>query len=85
MRLEIAAGGVTVEAEDLAPLLGLTAAEVPRLMREGRITGLVEEGRDSDAGRTRVTFRYKAIRLRFTLDAAGRILSQSRVDGAAPG
>jgi hypothetical protein len=83
MRLEVVAGRVTVEAEDLAPLLGLAAADVPRLMREGRITGLVEEGRDADAGRTRVTFRYKAIRLRFTLDASGAILSRSRVEGAA--
>lgn len=82
MRLEIVEGRVTVEAEDLAPLLGLAPADVPRLMREGRITGVVEEGRDADAGRTRVTFRYRAIRLRFTVDGLGTVLSQSRVDGA---
>lgn len=83
MKMEIEGGRISVAAEDLAPLLGLVPADVPRLMREGRITGLVEQGEGADEGRTRVTFRYGAIRLRFTLDASGALLSQSRVDGAA--
>lgn len=80
MRIGIVNGRFSVEAEDLAPLLGVAPAEVPLLMRRGEITGLVEEGRDADAGRFRVTFRHRGTRLRFTVDAEGNVLSRSRVD-----
>lgn len=79
MKLEPTETGFIVDAADLGPLLGLPPAEVPGLMRAGKITSLSETGQGTDAGRFRVTFRYGAIRLRFTVDAAGNILFQSRI------
>ncbi len=80
MRLEpMPGGGFTIDAEDLGPLLGLDPAEVPALMREGRITTLSETGAGEDEGRFRVTFRHGAVRLRLTVDATGEVLAQSRI------
>lgn len=78
MHLEPTDTGFQIDATDLGPLLGVDPAEVPHLMRDGRITGLSEEGRDEDAGRFRVTFRYGAIRVRFTVDRQGEVLLRTR-------
>ncbi len=80
MRLEPTEDGFVIDAADLGPLLGLPPAEVPRLMREGQITTLSETGEGEDSGRFRVTFRHGAVRVRFTVDAEGRVLTQSRTD-----
>lgn len=81
MKLDPTPDGFTVDAHDLAPLLGLPPADVPDLMRQGQITCLSEKGEGTDAGRFRVTFRYAAIRVRFTVDATGHVLFQSRIAG----
>jgi hypothetical protein len=78
MRLERTDSGFQIDAADLGPLLGLEPADVPRLMREGRITSLSEEGRDEDAGRHRITFRHGATRVRLTVDDSGEVLLRTR-------
>lgn len=78
MRLERTDTGFQIDAIDLGPLLGVPPADLPRLMREGRITSLSEEGRDEDAGRHRITFRYAATRVRVTVDETGEVLLRTR-------
>jgi Family of unknown function (DUF6522) len=82
MKLEPTPDGFTIDASDLGPLLGLSPADVPGMMRQGLITCLSEKGQNADAGRFRVTFRYGVIRVRFTVDLAGNVLFQSRLAGA---
>jgi hypothetical protein len=79
MKLDPTPDGFAIDSNDLGPLLGLPPADVPGLMRQGQITCLSEKGQDADAGRFRVTFRYGAVRVRFTVDEAGNILFQSRI------
>ena len=89
MRVEMTESGPVVAAEDLGPALGVAPAEVPRLLREGRITALHERGEGEDAGRFRLTFRYGARRLRLTCDAEGRVISRiahgPKRDSSGPG
>ena len=80
-KLQRSADGFIIDAADLGPLLGLPAADVPELMRKGKITCLSEQGQDADAGRFRVTFRHGALRVRFTVDDSGHVLFQSRFSG----
>ena len=84
MKLDVKEGRVTIDAHDLAPLIGCDASEVPGLMRAGKITSIFEKGEGTDAGRFRVTFRYGATRVRFTCAADGTVLSQIRTTGTAP-
>lgn len=64
-------GEVTVDAAFLAPKFGLTAESFQAEMRRGLVSGIVEEGRDDDAGRTRVTFRYGDLIWRAILERDG--------------
>lgn len=79
MRLDPTETGFVIDAADLGPLIGVPPGEVQRLMREGRITSRSEEGRDEDAGRHRVTFRYGATRLRFIVDDTGEVILRTRI------
>lgn len=83
MKLDVEGGQVTIDARDLAPLIGCRPAEVPGFMRDGRITSLYERGEGADAGRFRVTFRHGGIKVRFTCAEDGTVLSRIRT-GAAP-
>lgn len=83
MKLEPNGTGFIIDAADLGPLLDLPPADIPALMRLGQITSLSEAGQGADAGRFRVTFRYGAVRLRFTLDADGNVLSRIRTTASA--
>ena len=85
MKLDVKDGRVTIDAHDLAPLLECAPAEVPDLMRAGRITSVFEQGEGDDAGRFRVTFRFRATRVRFTCAGDGTVLSQIRTKGALDG
>ena len=85
MKLEVENGGVVIDAFDLAPLIDCAPADVPGLMRVGKITSVYETGEGEDAGRFRVTFRYGATRVRFTCAEDGEVLSQIRTKGAADG
>ena len=57
--IAIADGEITVDAELLAPRLGLSTAALKAEMRKGSIDSVAEAGIEEDAGRTRVTFRYR--------------------------
>jgi NFU1 iron-sulfur cluster scaffold homolog, mitochondrial len=56
--IRIKNGEVTIDAAFLAPRLGLAVEALQAEMRRGAVVSTVEEGRDEDAGRTRVTVRY---------------------------
>lgn len=58
--IRIENGEVTVDAAFLAPRLGLPIDKLQAEMRRGAVVSTVEEGRDEDAGRTRITVRYGA-------------------------
>lgn len=49
-----------VEAEVVAEKLGLSPESFWREMKRGIVYGVVERGEGEDAGRIRMTFRYRA-------------------------
>ena len=58
--IEIQGDDVTVEAGYLAARLGLSVARLRVEMRRGIVHSVVERGMGEDAGRLRLTFRYRA-------------------------
>jgi hypothetical protein len=60
--------GFTVDAELVAGKLGLSPDAFWREMRRGIVYGVVERGEGDDAGRTRLTFRYRARSWSVTLE-----------------
>ncbi len=78
MKLDVTDGQITIDAHDLAPLIGCAPADVPELMRSGKITSVFETGAGEDAGRFRVSFRYKTTRVRLTCQDDGTVLSKIR-------
>ena len=58
--IEIHGDDVTVEAGYIAARLGLSVAGLRAEMRRGTIYSVVERGMGEDAGRLRLTFRYRA-------------------------
>ena len=56
--ITIVDGEITIDAELLAPKLGLSAAALKAEMRKGNVSSVAETGINEDAARTRVTFRY---------------------------
>lgn len=86
MQLERTENGFQIDAVALGPLLGVAAEDVQRLMREGRIVSLCEEGRGADSGRHRITFRHGATRVRLTVNDGGEVLMRTRTTVApSPG
>lgn len=67
-------GEITVDAAFLAPKLGLSAEVLQVEMRRGAVVGVAEEGRDEDAGRTRVTFRHGARVWSAVIEPDGRLV-----------
>lgn len=57
--VEIHGDDVTVEATYLAARLGLPVDRLRTEMRRGIVYGVVERGIGEDAGRLRLTFRYR--------------------------
>jgi len=57
--ISIADGEITIDAELLAPRLGLSAEALKTGMREGTVSSVAETGIDEDVGRTRLTFRHR--------------------------
>jgi predicted ArsR family transcriptional regulator len=51
---------VTIEVDHLAGKLGLATEALRSEMRRGIVYGVAEQGIGADAGRTRLTFRYRA-------------------------
>jgi hypothetical protein len=58
--IEIHGDDVTVEASYLAARLGLSVDRLRAEMRRGIVYSVVERGMGEDAGRLRLTFRYRA-------------------------
>ncbi|MEC5325560.1 DUF6522 family protein [Aurantimonas sp. A3-2-R12] len=67
--LSIVDGDVTIDAEALAPKLGLSAEALKDKMAKGLVTSVAETGLDEDAGRMRLTFRYRARVWRVVVEA----------------
>lgn len=74
--------GFVIPAELVGAVFGLLPAEVPEMMRSGKITSRCETGVDADAGTWRLTVYHDGRALRLTVDTTGRILS--RATFAAP-
>ena len=51
---------ITVDADVLASRLGLTVRALKENMAKGLVMSVSETGAGEDAGRTRLTFRYRA-------------------------
>ncbi len=58
--ISIEGGGYTVDADYLAPRLDLSPDRLKAEMRAGLVTSVSEKGEGEDAGRVRLTFRYRA-------------------------
>ncbi len=65
--VEVRGEEATIEAGFLAAKLGLSVDRLRAEMRRGIIYGVVERGVGEDAGRLRLTFRYRAL-----VDRGGR-------------
>lgn len=85
--ITIVDGEITVDAERLAPKLGLSVEALKAEMRKGIVSSVAETGLNEDAGRTRVTFRYRTRTWTVVVDPDGTLherLSFSLVDSSAP-
>ncbi|MFD0915424.1 DUF6522 family protein [Pseudahrensia aquimaris] len=78
MKVDKSDEGIVVDAEDLGALLGLEPAEVPDLMKTGRITSRFEQGEGDDAEKFRVTFLFEGRQVRLTCAMDGTVLSTFR-------
>ena len=78
--IDIGDGAIGIDAAIVGRGLGLEPQEVLRLMRDGAITGVCEQGVDDDAGRHRLTFFHKSRRLRLIVAEGGRVVQQSLID-----
>ena len=74
----------TVDAEVLAPRLGLEVAALKREMRRGVVYSRVERGEGEDAGTWRITVTYRAQRVRFLVTEAGDVYALPAPQPAAP-
>lgn len=66
-------GEITVEAEVLAPKLGLSIEALKENMAKGLVVSVTETGENEDAGRTRLTFRYRARVWRVVIESDGSL------------
>ena len=85
--ITIADGEITVDAERLAPRLGLSAEVLKAEMHKGNVSSVAETGINEDAGRTRVTFRYRTRAWTVVVDPDGTLrdrLSIMLVESLAP-
>ena len=78
--VSISNGDVTIDAEVVAPRLGLTVDDLKDKMAKGLVTGVTEAGINEDAGRTRLTFRYGATIWRVVIEADGRLVEDPAPD-----
>lgn len=65
--------GITIDAEVLAPGLGLSVEALKAQMAQGLVTGMTETGIGKDAGRLRLTFRYRTKVWRVVVEADGTL------------
>ncbi len=69
-------GAITVQAEPVAAGLGLSIEAFLGNLRAGVVFQAMERGIDEDAGRLRITFRYRNRQFQVVTDGGGRILRQ---------
>jgi len=80
--VEISGTTFTVDAGLVAEALGLGVEELRTLMRDGAITTRHERGEGEDEGRARLSFLYRGLTFRLTIDeGSGAILSRARFGG----
>lgn len=82
--ITIADGEITIDAELLAPKLGLSAEALKAEMRKGNVSSVAETGINEDAGRTRVTFRYRTRAWTVVVDPDGTSVESIVVVSIAP-
>ena len=71
--VQIEDGQITIDADVLAPKLGLAVDALKENMAKGLVVSVTETGEGADAGRTRLTFRYRARVWRIVVDVDGRL------------
>lgn len=71
--VSVSGDDVTVDAELLAPQLGLSVPALRQAMNAGEVRTLVERGEDEDAGRLRLTFRYGGIQFSVMREPDGQL------------
>jgi len=71
--IEVEGEEATVEAGHLAAKLGLSVDRLRAEMRRGIVYGMVERGVGEDAGRPRLTFRYRARSWTVVVEADGTL------------
>lgn len=69
-------GSVMIDAAVVGEGLGVEAAQVQNLMRDGAIRGVCERGVGSDEGRWRLGFFHAGRSLWIVADAQGRIVGR---------
>ena len=84
MKIDMSGEQPTIDARDLGDLLGLPPDRVHSLMRAGKITSRFEAGKGDDDGKVRLTFFYRARRVRLTCGPDGTVVSTSRVTTEQP-
>ena len=73
-----AGGDITIDAEALAPKLGLSAEALKEKMAKGLVTSVAESGVKEDVGRTRLTFYYRARVWRVVVEPDGTLAEDPR-------
>lgn len=64
---------LSLDAREIAPLLGLTPERLMAELRAGRVYQTAEEGRGEGEGRLRITFRYRARVARVIVESDGSV------------
>ena len=80
MQLERNEEGFLVDASLLSELLNVPPASIQDLMRQNEITSVCERGEGEHKGQYRLTFFYKGLRARLSVDASGYVTRRSVVD-----
>ena len=71
--IEVEGEEVTIQAGHVAAKLGLSVDRLRAEMRRGIVYGVVEQGVGEDAGRLRLTFRYRARSWTVVVEADGTL------------
>lgn len=79
-QIDIDEDGFVVDSALLAELFDLKDSEVRRLMHEGQITSICEQGLDEHRDQFRLTFFHRNHRARISVHASGRILDRSLIN-----
>jgi hypothetical protein len=78
--IQIEDRAIVVDVEIIGRALGTDQSLVQPLMREGKITTLLERGIGDDAATYRLTFFYESRRARLIVSEQGHILRCSSID-----